>query len=197
MKNLLIISKRILLIVIITSGLIACNDTSKPADTKEEAIDRNKIQFEKEASEKDEATFFVDIAEMDLTAIEIAQLAEMKSSNEEIKKISLLLIDDHEKSVAELKDLADNREISLPLSVTDDGKDQYNALNEKTGVNFDKKFLDMVIDDHQKAIKKMEKASVDDDKDENVKVWASNRITNLTDHLQQAKMLKEKLYNNN
>ncbi len=42
----------------------------------------------------------------------------------------------------------------------------------------------------------MENASEDDDKDESVKTWASKKIATLTAHLQEAKMLKEKLEKN-
>jgi putative membrane protein len=193
MKNFVL--RLFLAIALIMYGLASCKNEVKQMNTKDQAIDKNNAQFKKTDSEKDEAAFLVDIAEMDFTAIELAQLADLRSTNEEIKRLSKMLIDDHKKSIDELQLLADNRQLSLPVSVTDKGKDQYNQLNDESGVSFDKKFLNMVIDDHEKAIKKMEDASTDDDKEESVKAWASNQIANLTAHLQEAKMINEKLYN--
>lgn len=193
MKKLFIVSKAFLVIGLIAWTLTSCKNEPKQEDTKEEAEDKNDAQFDKVASEKDEATFFVDIAEMDLAEIELAKLAQQKASNVDVKKYAEMLVTDHTKSSAELKDLADNRQLTLPTSLTDKGKDEYNKLNEKSGLDFDKKFIDKMIDDHEKAIKKMEDASEDNDKDQSIKVWASNKITSLTSHLQQAKMLKEKL----
>jgi putative membrane protein len=193
MKKLFITRNAFLIMGLITWSFFSCKDAPKPEDTKETAEDKNEAQFEEKASEKDEATFFVDIAEIDLAEIETAKLAHQKATNLDVKKYAEMLVTDHTKSSAELQKLADNRQLSLPTSVTDDGKEKYNNLNKKLGLDFDKEFINTMIEDHEKAIKKMEDASKDNDKDQSVKVWASNKIANLTAHLQKAKMLKEKL----
>lgn len=194
MKNLFHLSKAFLFIVIIACSLASCkNSEAKPEDPKDVATDKNEAQLDQVASEDDEATFFVNIAEMDLTEISLAELAQKKATNLKVKELAKMIVTDHANSSAELKKLADARSLSLPTSLTDNGKEDYNALNEKSGIDFDKKFVDMMIDAHEKAINKMENASEDNDKDETVKVWASNKIATLTAHLQKAKMLKEEL----
>lgn len=193
MKKIMNLSKVFLATVLMAWTLNSCKQEPKHEDTKDAAEDQNEAQLDKVASQDDEATFFVAIAEMDLAEIEMANLAEQKAMHAEVKTYAKMLVADHTKSNAELKKLADNRQLTLPASITDDGKDAYNKLNESTGHDFDVKFVDMMIDDHEKAIKKMEDASEDTDKDESVKVWASNKIAGLTQHLQQAKMLKDKL----
>lgn len=192
MKKIAVISKAFVVLGLIALSLTSCKDTGKPVDTKEVAKDKNAAQFNEEASEK-EATFFITIAEIDLAEIEIAKLAELKTSNAVVKQYAQQLIKNHTQSNAELKTLADKRQLAIPTSITDEGKEKYVNLDKKTGLDFDKAFINAMIDDHKKAIKKMEEASQDNDKDQTVKEWASNKIAGLTDHLQQAKMLKEKL----
>ncbi|MEO8515590.1 MAG: DUF4142 domain-containing protein [Flavobacterium sp.] len=194
MKNLFNLNKAFLFMGIIICSLASCkNSDAKPEDTKDVATDKNEAQLDQVASEDDEATFFVDIAEMDLTEIKLAELAQQKATNLKVKEFAKMIVTDHANSSVELKNLADNRSLSLPTSLTDNGRADYNTLNEESGIDFDKKFVDMMVDAHEKAIRKMENASEDNDKDETVKVWASNKIAALTSHLQKAKMLKEDL----
>lgn len=193
MKKLLIASRMLLGIGLIAFMLTSCKSETKTEDTKEAAEDQNEAQLDKVPSEKDEADFFVDVAEIDLAEIELGNLAQQKSMNSDVKKYGEMLVSDHTKSSTELKELANSRQLTLPSSVTDEGKDQYNKLNAESGLDFDKKFIDMAIDAHEKAIKIMEQASTNDDNDEAVKKWASDKVPALTKHLQQAKMIKEKL----
>lgn len=193
MKKIFIARNAFLVIGLIASSFISCKEASKQEDTMEVVEEQNEVQLEENNTQKEEANFFVDIAEMDLIEIETAKLATEKATNVEVKKYAEMLVTHHTKSSAELKNLADGRQLSLPTSLTDKGKDVYNKLNEKSGQDFDKEFIDTMIDDHEKTIRKMEDASEDNDNDQNVKVWASNKITSLTSHLQQAKMIKEKL----
>lgn len=193
MKNLINQSRIFLISGLIAGSLISCKQNEKPEDTKEAAEEQNEAQFDKVASEEDEAAFLVDIAEIDLAEIEIAKLAEQKTANPDVKRFATMLVDDHKKSSAELKVLADHRQITLPTSITDKGKDQYNKIHDEEGKDFDAKFVNLMIDNHEKAIHKMEDASEDKKKDESIKIWASSKIANLTAHLQHAKMLKEQL----
>ncbi|WP_264551183.1 DUF4142 domain-containing protein [Flavobacterium sp. N2038] len=134
----------------------------------------------------------VDQAEINLAEIEIGKLAQQKSSNAEVKKFGKMLVDEHTKSASEVSALAKAKNFTLPTSLTEEGQDEYNKLSEKTGVDFDKKFADMMIDGHEKAIDKLQKASKDAT-DNDVRLWASNNIAGLTAHLEHAKMLKQNL----
>jgi putative membrane protein len=109
-----------------------------------------------------------------------------------VKSFGKMLVDEHTKSASEVSALAKAKNFTLPTSLTEDGQEEYKKLNEKSGVDFDKKFADMMIDGHEKAIKKLEDASKNA-KDQDVKTWASNNIAGLTAHLEHAKMLKQNL----
>lgn len=193
MKNLFTVRKSFLVAGLIALTFISCKDAAKPEDTKDAAEEINETKFEEVDSKEDQASFFVDIAEINLTEIESAKLAQEKATHPEVKKFAAMLVTEHAKASNELKMLADSKQITLPTSLTDKGKNEYDQLNKKTGHDFDKKFIDEVINGHEKAIKKLEDASTDNDNDQNAKTWASTQITALTKHLQEAKMIKEKL----
>jgi putative membrane protein len=192
MKKILLISKVVLGAGILLLSLNSCKKETKPEDTKEVAEDQNEVKFDSVDSKEDDSEFLVDATEINLAEIEIGKLAQTKSTNPEVKKFGKMLVDEHTKSAGEVKKIAESRNFSLPTSITEEGKDEYNKLNEKTGVDFDKKFADMMVDGHEKAIDKFTKAS-ENATDQEIKTWASNNVSTLTAHLQHAKQLKESL----
>lgn len=174
----------------------SCKQEPKPEDTKEVAEDQNEIKFDdtNEAKE-DDSEYLVAAAETDLAEIEIGKLAIAKGTDPEVKKFGQMLIDDHTKAAAAMKPVAEKRNISLPTSITEKGKEHYDDLNdEKAGKDFDSKFADMMVKGHEDAISKMEKAS-EKANDPEIRAWAGNMVPTLKGHLEHAKMLQEKIKN--
>jgi putative membrane protein len=192
MKKLILAGKLILSAGMIIISLNSCKNETKQEDPKEAAEDANEAKFDSIDSKEDDSQFLVDQAEVNLAEIEIGKLAQTKGTNPEVKNFGKMLVDDHTKAASEVSALAKTKNFTLPTSLTEEGQDEYKKLNEKSGADFDKKFADMMIDGHEKAIKKLEKASKDA-KDPDVRTWASNNIAGLTAHLEHAKMLKQNL----
>lgn len=192
MKKIVLAGKAILGAGLLIIFLNSCKNETKQEDPKEVAEDSNEAKFDSIADKKDDSEFLVDIAEVNLAEIEIGKLAQTKSTNPEVKKFGKMLVDEHTKSASEVSALAKAKNFTLPTSLTEEGQDEYKKLNEKSGLDFDKKFADMMIDGHEKAIDKLKKAT-EDAKDQDVKLWASNNIAPLTAHLEHAKLLKQDL----
>lgn len=192
MKKIVLAAKVILGAGLIIIFLNSCKNETKQEDPKEVAEDANEAKFDSIDSKEDDSEFLVDQAEVNLAEIEIGKLAQTKGTNPEVKKFGKMLVDDHTKAASEVSALAKAKNFTLPTSLTEDGQEEYKKLNEKSGADFDKKFADMMIDGHEKAIKKLEDASKDA-KDPDVRTWASNNIAGLTAHLEHAKMLKQNL----
>lgn len=65
-------------------------------------------------------------------------------------------------------------------------------LADLSGVEFDRAYMDMMVDDHQEAVRKAEeKANADGDPD--VRQWASRTLPTLCTHLQRAEAIQETL----
>ena len=192
MKKILLAGKLILAAGLIIIFLNSCKNETKQEDPKEVAEDANETKFDSVDNKEDDSQFLVDQAEINLAEIELGKLAQTKGTNPEVKKFGKMMVDDHTKAASEASALAKTKNFTLPTSLTEEGQEEYNKLNEKSGDDFDKKFADMMIDGHEKAINKLEKASKDA-KDADVRTWASNNIAGLTAHLEHAKMLKQNL----
>jgi putative membrane protein len=192
MKKLLLAGKVILGAGLIIIFLNSCKNETKQEDPKEVAEDSNEAKFDSIDTKEDDSQYIVDIASINLAEIELGKLAQTKSTNPEVKKFGKMMVDDHTKLASEVSALAKTKNYTLPTSLTEEGQEEYNKLNEKTGVDFDKKFADMMVDGHQKAIDKVKKTA-EKATDQDVKLWASNNVAGLTAHLEHAKLLKESL----
>lgn len=195
MKRTSILAKSLMsaAVVAMSLGTVSCKD-NKPEDPKEVAEDQNEAKFEdtNEAKE-DDSEYLVAAAEVDMKEIELGKLAQAKATNAEVKEFAKMMIDEHTKASEELKAAAAKKNVSLPMALTEDGQDAVKDLNdEKPGMDFDKKYVDMMVDGHEKTIDKMEKAS-EKAKEEDVRMWAANMLPTLRKHLEHAKSLQEKL----
>jgi len=163
---------------------------NKPEDPAEVAEEQNEERFDDRSSEKD-AAFMVEAAGINLEEIKLGELAQERGTIADVKDLGKMMVDEHTKAQNNLQTLADSKSISLPASLTEDGQDAWDKLSDKTGKDFDKEYCDMMVDGHEKAIKKFEKASTDSD-DPDIRNMASNMLPSLRTHLEHAKMCQEK-----
>lgn len=194
MKKVNILGKTLLSATLLSLciGTTSCKQEPKAEDPKEAAEDINEAKFEENDAKEDDSQYLVDAAETDLKEIEIGKLAQQKGMDAEVKAFGKMLVDEHTKSWNELKAVAEQKQVTLPGAITEEGQDDYNKLNEKTGLDFDKKFADMMVDGHKKALEKAQKAS-EKANDAEIRTWAAAKIVSLTAHRDHAQMLKDKL----
>lgn len=171
------------LIIAVIVGITSCkNNYSK--DTKDVAEDHNDAKFDKNENEKD-AQFLVNAAEINMEEISLGQLAQQKGSTNHVKELGKMMEESHTKSLAELTALAQTKSISLPTSQTENVKEAYKNLNEKSGNDFGKEYSSMMVKGHEKAIELFEKASTDCT-DPDIKTWATATLPVLRTHLDRA-----------
>lgn len=180
-------------VVTLAFGMQSCKNEPKQEDPKEVAEDENEAKFDDvNDAKEDDSEYLVAAAEVDMKEIELGKLAQQKSTNKDVQALGKMMVDEHTKASADTKALAGKKNITLPSSLTEKGQDAYKDLNDKTGHDFDKAYADMMVDGHEKTIKKMEEAS-EKATDADVRMWAANMLPTLRTHLEHAKMTKEKV----
>ncbi|OGS75854.1 MAG: hypothetical protein A3D31_18880 [Candidatus Fluviicola riflensis] len=173
------------------SGILMTGcDNGQPEDSEKIAEDQNEERFDDRKSEKD-AEFLVKAAAINMEEIELGELAQQKGTLQEVKDLGKMMVDEHTAALDELKQLAEEKAISLPGSLTEDGQDAYDRLNEKSGKDFNEKYCDMMIRGHKDAIDKFEKAASDAD-DPDIRNWASSMLPSLRTHLEHSRIAEEK-----
>src|SRR6187402_2001731 len=120
-------------------ALSSCKQEPKPEDTKEVAEEKNEAKFEN--TKEDDAKFLVDVAEFNLEQAELGKLTSVKSNNADVKAFGSMMERMHNENIKDISALAASKQISIPTSLTDDNKDDYNTLNKKDIDDFDKQYI--------------------------------------------------------
>ena len=175
-------------------GLSSCN-YNKTTDTKDVAEEQNEAKFDDNKLEKD-ADFLVDAAEISLEEITLSKLAQEKATTSEVKQLAKEMQVKHEKSLADLKNLANSKMVTIPTTLTEDGNDAIEKLNDKSGTDFDKEYTDVIVNNHKDAIREFEKAA-NDSSDPDIRTWASSSLPDLRNHLDKSMDIQRKVENLN
>lgn len=135
--------------------------------------------------------FVMEAASGGMMEVELGQLAQQKASNQRVKDFGAMMVRDHSKANNDLKSAVSGK-ATIPASMEEDHQKHVNELNNKTGTEFDKAYIKMMVDDHEKDIRKFEDASKDS-KDQAVKDFATNTLPTLRQHLAEAKSIRDEL----
>lgn len=164
--------------------IYSCNSSPKVEDTKAVAEEHNDGKFGNNKQEND-AQFLVDAAEINMEEIQLGQVAQLISGTTHIKELGKMMEVSHAKSLNDLTTLAKKKMITIPTSATDDGQEAYKKLQNKSGIDFDKEYADMMVSGHKEAIAMFEKASTESN-DIDIKNWAISTLPVLRTHLDNA-----------
>jgi len=124
--------------------------------------------------------------------VELGQLAQQKSSNERVKNFAQMMVTDHSKANDDLKSIAGQKNVTLPTGMDEDHMKHKEDLSKKSGADFDKAYINMMIDGHKKVIDHLEKAQKDAT-DPDVKNFATQKLPTIRMHLDSAQAIKKSL----
>lgn len=173
------------------SLIVACQDETKPEESKEVAKEQNEQKFDADSSQEKSA-FAVEAASGNLAELKLAQLAIQKSSNKEIKDIAKMLETDHTAALGDLKSIASVKGITLPTDEPDKTKELITDLSDDKPADFDKNWVKALMDKHEKTISDYEKA-LNDLKDEDLKAWITKVLPTIRSHHDKLMAINSKL----
>jgi len=140
-----------------------------------------------------------DFVEKELTGgnaeIELGRLAQEKASHADVKEFGAMMVRDHQAAAADLKPIAAKLN-TTPAEAREnhdnDLRDKMEDLQKLSGLDFDKKYISEMIDDHEKDVRDLENKA-EHASNPNVKAWASKTLPTVRHHLERAKSIKETL----
>jgi putative membrane protein len=134
---------------------------------------------------KDDQNFAVNTANAGMTEIQAAKLAEQQGTSADVKKYAAMMIKDHTAAADTLKAIAAKKNLSLPADLNTDSQQAIADLQKKTGKDFDKAYMKMMVDDHKKVISAFEDESKKGS-DADIRAFADNTLHTLRHHLDEA-----------
>ena len=176
----------------------SCNNSSQP-DSAQAAKDSNVTKMDSTGSgdstagrsipttvSKADQNFAVNAADAGMTEIQAGQLAEQKGMDKEVKMYAKMMIKDHTEAADKLKTIAASKNITLPSSVSADMQKNLDDLQaKKSGKDFDKAYMDMMVSDHKKVISAFEDESKNGS-DADIRAFADSTLHTLHHHLDEA-----------
>jgi putative membrane protein len=178
------------------SVMQACNSNTKN-DSKANADSANAKKDTSSmgstlAVNKDDAQFAVDAASGGMAEVELGKLAQSKATNPQVKDFAQKMVTDHTKANNELMDVAKLKNITLPSVPGADEQKILADLTKKSGKDFDKAYVNAMVDDHKKDVKAFDDATKSV-KDTDIKAFAVKTLPTLKMHLDMINKIHDSL----
>lgn len=188
-------NKKMLMVGLALSLLTACNNDNKDhPDAKEAANEQNenKQDDNKQALKEDDAKFMTEAASGGIMEVQLGQYATTNGANPKVIEFGRQMVTDHTKGNDELKALAARKNATLPTAADNDKQKKMDDLMHKKGADFDRAYMDMMVDDHEEDVDLFKK-NADHADDADVKSWAAGKVPVLQHHLDMAKSIRDEL----
>jgi putative membrane protein len=135
-----------------------------------------------------DAQFLKTVNGDNLAEMECANLANTKSTNDQVKALASKLLRDHQENQSELQSLASKKNVTLSSDVPAAKKSVKDRLGKLDSTAFDKAYVAEMIKEHKAAIAAFQRESKSADPD--VKAFAEKTLPTLKEHLSQAQAVK-------
>jgi putative membrane protein len=157
----------------------------------DDAVDSAQEVNDTTAGVDEEASdFAVKAASGGMMEVQLGDAAQQLAASPRVKEFANMMVRDHSKANDELKTLAVSKNITLPDSVGEDHKKHIDDLKKKKGPEFDREYIDMMVNDHEEDVNMFDKAA-NDLKDPDLKAFAARTLPTLRAHLDSARALQE------
>ena len=128
------------------------------------------------------------LAQANLNEIEGGKAAASKAQSPDVKQFAQKMVDDHTQMLADLKSLAQQKSVSLPQSASLKDMAQMKLMERSSGAEFDKKYMEEMVKDHQKDAKEVQDLAAKT-KDSDFKAALQKAGTKINEHLQLAQRI--------
>ena len=136
--------------------------------------------------------FASDAAAGSMMEITLAEYAKKNASSEAVKNYANMLHTDHSKANEKLKQIAAGKKMTLPTTMGAEKQQMANKLMGMKGADFDREYMTMMVDDHNKELMKFQDAAHMLN-DAELKAFAAENVMVLREHLTKAKEIKSSL----
>jgi putative membrane protein len=183
--------------LVLISILFSCNSRTPDSVKTAKETNAKKINTESPPGDsaavpltKADADFLVNTASGEMLEIQLAEMARDKATNQRVKDLGALILKDHEDTEAKLKKLAADKNVTLPADISNSQQKRKEDLLKKKGIEFDRTYVDLTVNDHNKDIKDFGRAAKNLT-DPDVKSFASNSLPLLYTHLDSARSIQK------
>jgi len=196
--------KKLFFGTLIIAALSACNNSGSGSSSTDSASVKTdsgssttgdtsaKIAANPSSVSKVDSEFMISAANAGMTEVALGNIANNNAANDKVKEFGQMMIKDHTTAGEQLKKIAVSRNIILPDSLSKESKKHVADMQKKKGKDFDKAYINMMIEGHQKVLKEFEDIQ-SKGSDNELKAFVSQTIPIIKGHLDSAKSIKESI----
>lgn len=184
--------------------LLACNDnksettenTTNSSTSSNTSTDAAIVTTENKTSvvtDEKSTEFLKKVTNSGMAEVQAAKLAQQKATIEAVKNFAAMLERDHTAVNQQVKTLADQRNVALPSTISEDKQKMYSDMEKMTGKAFDKDYISMMIKAHGDGISLFEDTK-SNASDIDVKNFADKTLPTLKMHLDSAKAIQKRYW---
>lgn len=156
------------------------------------ATSSNELTNNKVSTMTGDTEFMTKAALGGMAEVELGKLAATRAQSAQIKQFAQKMVTDHTKANDELKALAGEKNFSMPVRLDAKHQDVLDKLNNLSGAQFDKVYVEAMVADHEESVANF-KSEAEGGKDADAKAWAAKMLPDLQMHLEMIKGIRAKM----
>lgn len=175
----------------LAASVVACSGEKRANDNA--AAGRDNPAAVGTAGAGADRDFIQDQLEDGQAEVALGKIAAERATHAEVKQFGQQMVRDHQTAGDELRQAAQsaNAQVTPPAELDGDHKNHQEELLKLSGAEFDRKYIDIMVDEHQEAVNELEK-KVDSDNPQ-IRQWATKSLPVVRQHLEHAKQLDKTL----
>jgi putative membrane protein len=143
-----------------------------------------------DTSMADDRKFVMEAASGGLMEVALGKIAATNAASAQVKEFGRMMVTDHTKANTELKAVAAQKSITISSTPMEKHQKHIDELKAKKGADFDKAYVDMMVDDHKEDIEKF-KDEANKGNDAAVKAFAAKTLPVLQKHLDHIQKIED------
>jgi putative membrane protein len=144
---------------------------------------------EAQAPSSADQAFVMKVGQGGMAEVALGKLAVEKGSNKDIKGFGQRMVDDHGKAGAELKAIAQTKNIPWPDAPSAESKELQDRLSKLTGSAFDRAYIDAMVGAHRGTVATFH-TELQSGSDGEIKAWATKTLPTVQAHQAHAEKVQ-------
>jgi putative membrane protein len=166
------------------SGDSSAMDSTTMGSTSDMATDTSGMN----PASSDPKDFMEKAAVGGLMEVEAGKIAQTQASSQGVKDFAALMVKDHSAANKELMGIAEKKSVTLPTSLPAAEQQHLDAMRKMSGADFDKHYIGMMVQDHDKTVSLFKAGSRNPDTE--VSGFATKTLPIIEAHAQKATELQ-------
>lgn len=201
--------------IIFLLTLFSCSNSDQSDQSAEDVSEHSPSQKQARNNYKassDKNKFIIVAGSSGLMEVHAAKIALEKSRDSAVLDLAKLIMKDHEETNKKLTELVVASEIQAQKNILESHKEKILKLQSVSSEYFDRRYVEMIIETHNAAIKMLKDAAIGgtssehadttttteqqepgDQLDREIRLWIQETLPVLQKHLEQAKEIQSQL----